>query len=201
MPDHKIVAVGFADRANAFQALSELKGAALEGSVDVMAANIVIRDESGRLSIPEGLDNVGGAGATGGGITGLLVGVIGGPIGMLFGWTGGMLIGSAYDARRAERTEGVLAEISSSIPPGGTALVAEVSEYTPEAIDVAMARLGGVVLRRDAEEVLAELEAAGQAYEQAQKDARRLAREEKKAERRADFEERKNTLKDKLGIG
>ena len=201
MPDHNVVAVGFADRANAFQALSELKGAALEGRVDVMAASVVLRDDSGRLQVPEGVDDAGGAGALGGGITGLLVGVIGGPVGMLFGWTSGLLIGSAYDARRAERSEGVLAEISSSIPPGGTALVAEVSEYTPEVIDVAMARLGGVVLRRDAEEVLAELEAAEQAYEQARKDARRLAREEQRAERRADVEERKDALKHRLGLG
>ena len=200
MPDHNVVAVGFADRANAFQALSELKGAALEGSVEVMAASVVLRDDSGRLQVPEGVDNVGGPAP----------------------WVAASpACSSASSADRSECCSGGPGACSSAAPttrvepsagracsprsarpspPGGTALVADVSEYTPEVIDVAMARLGGVLLRRDAEEVLAELEAAQQAYEQAQKDAKRLARKERKVERRADFEERKNTLKDKLGI-
>ena len=38
MSEHNVIAVSFEDRSNAYQALSELKGAALEGRVDVLAA-------------------------------------------------------------------------------------------------------------------------------------------------------------------
>ena len=61
MFEHNVIAVSFEDRSNAYQALSELKGAALEGRVEVLAASIVTRDEQGRLDAPEGGDAVGGA--------------------------------------------------------------------------------------------------------------------------------------------
>ena len=124
MFEHNVIAVSFEDRSKAYQALSELKGAGLEGRVEVLAASIVTRDEQGRLDAPEGGDAVGGAATWGGGLIGLLVGVIGGPIGMLFGWTGGLLVGGAFDIRRTDRSDSVLGEISRYIPVGGTAVVA-----------------------------------------------------------------------------
>ena len=80
-----------------------------------------------------------------------MIGVIGGPIGMLFGWTGGLLVGGAFDIRRADRSDSVLGEISRYIPLGGTAVVAEVDEYAVEVVDKLMTELGGTVYRRPAE--------------------------------------------------
>ena len=54
MFEHNVIAVSFQDRSNAYQALSELKGAALEGRIEVLSASIVTRDEQGRLDAPEG---------------------------------------------------------------------------------------------------------------------------------------------------
>jgi uncharacterized membrane protein len=200
MSEHTIIAVSFPEQAKAYQALSELKGAALEGRVDVVAASVVTRDLDGRIESPDGVDNHGAAGMWGGSLIGMLIGVIGGPIGMLFGWTGGLLVGGAYDVRRAERSADALGDISASIPPGGTALVAEVHEVATEVVDKEMTALGGVVFRRDADEVLAEMEAAEDAYREAEKEAKRAAREKKRAERKAGFEERKTALKEKLGV-
>lgn len=200
MFEHNVIAVSFEDRGKAYQALSELRGAGLEGRVEVLAASIVTRDEEGRLDAPEGGDAVGGAATWGGGLIGLLVGVIGGPIGMLFGWTGGLLVGGAFDIRRTDRSDSVLGEISRYIPVGGTAVVAEVNEYAVEVVDKLMAELGGTVYRRPAEVVLAELEAARDAYWEAQKEADRAAREQRKAERRQSAEEHRAALKEKLNI-
>jgi uncharacterized membrane protein len=200
MTDHNVIAVAFPERAKAFEALSELKGAGLEGRVDVIAATVVARDERGRVELPEDIDLTAGERSWGGGLIGLLVGVIGGPIGMLFGWSSGVLIGGALDVRRADRTSSVLGEISTHVPTGGTAVVAEVDEYTPEVIDTEMAKLGGVVYRRSADAVLADLEAAEEAYRAAEKEADRQAREQRKAERKEDFDQRMAALKEKLGI-
>lgn len=191
MLEHNVIAVSFEDRSKAYQALSELKGAGLEGRVDVLAASVVTRDEQGRLDAPEGGDAVGGAATWGGSLIGLMIGVIGGPIGMLFGWTGGLLVGGAFDIRREDRSDSVLGEISRYIPLGGTAVVAEVNEYAVEVVDNLMTAQGGTVYRRSAEVVLAELEAAEDAYNKAQKEADRAAREQRKAERRQNAEERK----------
>lgn len=200
MSEHNVIAVPFVERSNAYQALSELKGAGLEGRVEVLAATIVTRDEQGRLETPEGGDAVAGEATWGGGLIGLLIGVIGGPIGMLFGWTGGLLVGGAFDIRRADQSDSVLGEISRFIPPGGTAVVAEVNEYATEVVDKLMTEQGGIVHRRPAEVVLAELEATEDAYREAQKEAERVAREQRKVERRQNAEERKAALKEKLGI-
>lgn len=198
MYEHNVIAVSFQDRSKAYQALSELKGAGLEGRVEVLSASIVTRDEQGRLDAPEGADAIGGAATWGGGLVGLMVGVIGGPIGMLFGWTGGLLVGGAFDIRRADQSESVLGEISRYIPLGGTAVVAEVNEYAVEVVDKLMTEQGGTVYRRSAEVVLAELEAVEDAYRKAQKEADRSAREQRKAERRQNVEERMAALKEKL---
>ncbi len=198
MSAHNVIAVSFEDRSKAYEALSELKGAALEGRVDVLSATIVTRDEYGRLSSPEGGDVVAGASTVGGSLIGLMIGVIGGPIGMLFGWTGGLLVGGAFDIRRADRTDSVLGEISRVIPLGGTAVVAEVEEYAFEVVDTLMLELGGTVYRRPTELVLAEIEAAEDAYRTAQKEADRIVREQRKAERRQNAQERMAELKEKL---
>lgn len=200
MTEHNVITVTFPEPAKAFQALSELKGAGFEGRVDVIAAQVVTRDENGRLELAEGVDNEGGARTWGGSLIGLLIGVLGGPIGMLFGWTTGFLIGGAFDLRRADRSDTILGEISSTIPIGGTALIAEVNEVAREVIDGEMTKLGGVVFRRDADSVLAELEAAEEAYKAAQKEADRAAKEQRKAERKENSEQRKAALKEKLGV-
>ena len=200
MFEHNVIAVSFEDRSNAYQALSELKGAALEGRVEVLAASIVTRDKQGRLNAPEEGDVVGGAATLGGSLIGLMIGVIGGPIGMLFGWTGGLLVGGAFDIRRADQSDSVLGEISRYIPVGGTAVIAELNEYAVEVVDKLMTELGGTVYRRSADVVLSELEAAEDAYWEAQKEADRAEHELRKAERHQQAEERKAALKEKLDV-
>jgi ABC-type lipoprotein release transport system permease subunit len=65
---------------------------------------------------------------------GLLLGIIGGPLGVLIGGTYGLLVGSLFDLDEAERTESVLSEISASVRPGHTALRAQVTEHSPEVV-------------------------------------------------------------------
>jgi uncharacterized membrane protein len=200
MSENTVIAVSFAESSRAYQALSELKGAGLEGRVDVLAASIVTRDEQGRLYTPEGDDTAAGVATVGGSLVGLLIGVIGGPIGMLFGWTGGLLVGGAADLHRADDTDSVLGEISRYIPAGGTAIVAELGEYAPEVVDTLMAEQGGIVYRRSAEAIREELAAAQNAYRAAQKEAAQAARELRKVERHEKAAEQKAAIKEKLDI-
>ena len=93
---------------------------------------------------------------------------------MLIGGTYGMLVGSLFDIDDAETTESVLGAISKQVQPTRTALLAQVTEQSPDVIDAAMARLGGEVMRRSAVDVEDEIAAA----EEAQRKARREARKE-----------------------
>ena len=104
-------------------------------------------------------------------IIGLLIGIIGGPLGMLIGRAYGMLLGSIFDIDEVDTTESVLGEISKQVQPTRTALLAQVTEQSPEVID--MARLGGEVMRRPAVDVEEEIAAAEEAQRKAKHEARK----------------------------
>ena len=95
-------------------------------------------------------------------------------------------------------TESVLGEISKQVQPTRTAVLAQVTEQSPEVIDAAMARLGGGVLRRPAVDVEEEIAAAEEAQRKAKHEARKelqTARVEKtKADAHAKVEEMKAKL-------
>jgi uncharacterized membrane protein len=169
-----VIAVTFEDDSNAYEALTSLKELESQGQIGIRGAAVVSREETGSVLDK---DEVGGdslVGTATGGTVGLLIGILGGPFGVLIGGATGLLIGSLFDGSDADETESVLAEISKSIRVGHNALLAEVSEQSPEVIDTAMARLGGTVLRRRSGDVEAEVAAA----EHAQREAKRKARKE-----------------------
>jgi uncharacterized membrane protein len=202
---HNVIAVTFEEDSKAYQALSDLRRADGEGRVGVRGAVIVERRPEGTIRLREGEDNVIGAGTAGGSLIGMLLGVLGGPLGVLLGLGAGMAIGAVVDVDRADEADDVLTQMSTSIPVGTTAIIAEVDEYALEVVDGEMATLGGTVTRRPAGEVLAELEAAEQAARASEKEARRVMREARKAERaekreqsKEKWDERVSALKEKL---
>ena len=203
--NHNVVVVTFNENSKAYEALSVLKRADADARVAVLGAAVVERQADGKIRVPEGGDNIIGAGLAGGSLIGMLVGVLGGPLGVLLGWGAGALVGGLADADRADRGDEVLTQLGSAVPAGQAALVAEVKEYTVEAINEEMGRLGGTVLRRPADDVLAELEASEQAAKAAEKEARRVMREQRKAEHeekreamKEQWDERLKSLKQKL---
>ena len=159
---------------NAYQALTDLKQLDSQGQIKIAGAAVVARNPDGRVEVKSEVGDPPYAGTAGGGLIGLLVGVIGGPLGVLIGGTYGMLVGSLFDIDDVETTESVLGEISKQVQPTRTALLAQVVEQRPDVIDAAMAKLGGAVMRRPVVDVEEEIAAA----EEAQRTARREARKE-----------------------
>ena len=160
MTAHNFVIVGFEESANAYKALSVLRGAAAEGRITIAAAVIGERGADGSLRLAEGEDAVIGSATVGGGLIGMAVGILGGPLGMLLGWGAGSLIGGFADADRVDLSETAIGELSGRLPAGTTAILAEVEEYATEVLDGVVSPLGGQVLRLEADQVLGELEAA-----------------------------------------
>jgi len=202
---HNVIAVTFNDASKEYQALSALRQADQDGRLDLRGAAIIERRPGENIRIREGEDNVIGGGTAGGGLIGMLIGVVGGPVGVFLGLGAGAAIGAAVDLDRADEGDEVLTQMSMAIPVGSSALIAEVDEYAVEVLDGEMAKLGGTITRRSADEVLAELEAAEEAARASEKEARRVMREAKKAERaqkreqsKERWDERLATLKRKL---
>jgi uncharacterized membrane protein len=169
-----VIAVTFEDDSNAYEALTTLRELESQRQISIRGAAVVARDETGNVLDKDQVGDETLVGTATGGMVGLLIGILGGPFGILIGGATGLLIGSLFDDEEADETESVLAEISRSVRVGHNALLAEVSEQSPEVIDTAMARLRGNVLRRPAADVEAEVAAA----EHAQREAKRKARKE-----------------------
>jgi uncharacterized membrane protein len=169
-----VIAVTFDDDSHAYEALTTLKELESQRQIGIRGAAVVARDETGNVLDKDQVGDETLVGTATGGIVGLLIGILGGPFGILIGGATGLLVGSLFDEDDADETDSVLAEISRSVRVGHDAVLAEVSEQSPEVIDTAMARLGGDVLRRPAPDVEAEVAAA----EHAQREAKRKARKE-----------------------
>jgi uncharacterized membrane protein len=143
--DDNVVVVQFDESSKAYQALSELNRLGREGRVNVNSAVLLERAEDGGVRVPEGADNAAGYSVATGGLVGMLIGALGGPIGMLLGGSIGVMSGSAGELARSSDQEVALQVIGERLQPGSPALVAEVEEPAEEVIDGAMSALGGKV--------------------------------------------------------
>ena len=137
-------------------------------------------------------------GTAAGGMIGLLVGIIGGPLGVLLGGATGVLVGSLFDIDDVETTESVLSDISKQVHPTRTAVLAQVTEQSPEVIDTAMARLGGEVMRRPVVDVEQEIAAAQEAQRKAKREARKELQQARLEKHKEDAHAKVEELKSKL---
>jgi uncharacterized membrane protein len=196
-----VIAVSFAEDANAYEALTNLKELGNQGQVDLAGAAVVVREEDGKLVIKDEVGDIGYTGTATGGIVGLIIGILGGPLGVLLGGATGVLVGSLFDLDDADDTDSVLEEMSRSARVGHAALMAELSEDSPDAVDAAINRLGGTIVRRPLEDVEAEIAALEDAQREAKKAARKRLHEQRRAERKEKVHAKIAELKAKLHIG
>lgn len=162
-----VISVAFDDDDNAYAGLTVLRELDAQDQVEIAEAVVVARSVDGVVTPKDRVDSPRVLGTATGGLLGLIIGIIGGPIGILIGGLGGVAVGSVYDIHDVDETESALSQVAMSVRPGRTALLAELLEQSPEPIDVAMARLGGTVVRRAASDVEAEVAAAEQAEREA----------------------------------
>ncbi|HME02296.1 MAG TPA: DUF1269 domain-containing protein [Solirubrobacteraceae bacterium] len=193
-----VVVVNFDEDSKAYEALTILKELDSQNQVELRAAAVVVRDDDGKVIVKDEIGDSFGAGIATGGIIGLLIGVIGGPLGVLIGGASGLLAGSLFDLHEEFETKSALSEISRSVKVGHTALLAEVSESSPEVLDSAMARLSGTVLRRQVHEVEAEIAAAEEAQHQAATEARKRLHKERHEQHQKEIDAKIEELKAKL---
>ncbi len=195
---YSVITVSFADDGNAYNALPLLKELDSQQRVGIQEAVIVLRGEDGRVLEKDRIQSSFVPATAGGGLVGLLIGIIGGPFGMLIGGATGLLVGSLFDLADLDDNESALGQISSSVRVGRTALLAVVTEHSPDVIDAAMAGLGGAVSRRPVVVVEAEIAAAEKANRKAKWEARKELTRGRQAEGKAAISSKLEELKSKL---
>jgi uncharacterized membrane protein len=183
---------------NAYQALTDLKQLDSQNQIKITGAAVVTRDLDGRVEAKSDVGNDPYAGTATGGMIGLLVGIIGGPLGVLLGGATGVLVGSLFDLDDVTTTESVLGDISKHVHPTRTAVLAQVTEQSPEVIDTAMARLGGEIMRRPVIDVEQEIAAAQEAQRKATHEARKELQKARLQQHKEDAHAKVEELKTKL---
>jgi uncharacterized membrane protein len=183
---------------NAYQGLTDLKELDSQGQTKIAGAAVITRDLDGSVDIKSEVGDNSYVGTASGGVIGLLVGIIGGPLGILLGGATGLLVGSLYDMDQVDTTESVLGDISKQVHPSRTAILAQVTEQSPEVIDSAMARLGGDVMRRSVVDVEDEIAAAEKAQKTADREARKELQKARREKQKEDVHAKVEELKSKL---
>ncbi|BBC34955.1 hypothetical protein SGFS_062490 [Streptomyces graminofaciens] len=191
------IALRFADRAAAYQALSELRHLD-SATTEVRGAVLIERLDDGSVRVPEGVGIDVGKGTAVGGLVGSLVGVLGGPLGVLLGWGIGAVIGGGRDQRRAAEAAGTVGLFAQHVAPNGTAILVEAREADTQALDLLAMRYDAVLERRPADSVRAELKAMEEAVERIRKDESKQRRDHKRAETEQKVKDGVAALKQKV---
>ena len=198
---HNVIAISFEDDRKAYEALTSLKQLDSQERVRVVEAVVVARDEDGQVVEKDRAGSTVPVGTASGGLIGLLIGVIGGPLGVLVGGTYGLFVGSLFDLTEMSESDSALALISGSVRLGHTALLAVVDERSPDVVDAAMADIGGTVARRSVADVEAEIAAAESAERKAKAEARKELVRERQERNKAGVQAKLQELKSKLHGG
>jgi uncharacterized membrane protein len=154
--------------------LQELQQLDDTDAITLRAAAVVERRADGTWRTVDETEKPTIVGMVTGGVVGALVGVMTGPLGPLLGATAGLMAGELVDVSEDEETELIIDAMIAHVPPGASALLADVKESGPSTVDTALGRLGGRVMRRSRDEVETELRGADSAIETARKETKRV---------------------------
>jgi uncharacterized membrane protein len=149
----KYLVIGFDNELKAYEGSRALQDLQNEGSLNLYAKAVLVRDASGKVTVKQEGD-MGPVGTAVGLLTGSLVGMLGGPVGFAVGATAGLYGGMIYDLANLGVGEDFLTEVSQYLQPGKAAVVAEVWEEWTLPVNTRMEAMGGVVFRRSRNEVL-----------------------------------------------
>lgn len=121
-----------------------------------------------------------------GGLVGGLLGVLGGPIGVLLMGSYGALTGSILDTEDAIYSISLMETVANKLQDGTVALVALTDETEEADLDAALSPFKAEVWRYDAAQIAAQVEEA----EMIRREMERQARQQLRAEKKADFQQK-----------
>ncbi len=168
-----IIVATFDDESKTYQAFSEVKRASVERKLKINGLTVMHRNLEGNFVVKDAaIKNYGGSMT--GGIIGSLIGIMGGPLGILLGWGAGALIGGMRDAKEIMDDQNLFKLLSQDMQVGNTALIGEIENEQDNSVQQIVRNLGGELLKRPTEEVEADIEAMEHAQNSARDEAIRV---------------------------
>ncbi len=129
-----------------------------------------------------------------GGLVGSMLGILGGPIGVLLMGSAGALTGSLVDTSDAISGASLVETVANKMVDGTVALVAVVEEDSEAALDAKLGKFKAEILRFDAAVIAEEVEEAERLQKEMERQARAQLRATKKEEYKKSIEEKRTKL-------
>ncbi len=115
-----------------------------------------------------------------GGLIGSLLGILGGPVGVLLGGSAGALTGSMIDAGDAKNTASMIETAAAKMQDGETALIILAEESDETELNKKLEAFDAEIIRFDAAVIAAEVEEAQEMQAEMERQAKIRLREKKK---------------------
>jgi uncharacterized membrane protein len=193
---YNIVAAIFEVESEGYQALTTLAKNPIMNDTTVLQMALVKRD-NGYLRVCDSFDS--GIHSTNdtliGGLVGSVVGMLGGPIGMLLMGSYGVLAGSVVDTGDSLGSASLIEKVAEKLQDGDMAMIALVDETNEAELDNALAAFKVTVARFDAVVIADEVEEAQKIQKEMARQTRKQLRDAKKQERKEKREARREKIK------
>ncbi|MBK0084300.1 DUF1269 domain-containing protein [Lactococcus sp. S64] len=192
-----VVTINFKSKEKTYEVLSELKSNNL--SFNIITAGI-IEKQNGSIIAKDGFDyETPNKNWAMGGLLGSLLGVIGGPLGMLFGGSLGMIIGDITDDEELSNKVDTVREITDNLELNGTVLILLIQEDNVSLLDHYLFKNDAShVSRESLSSVQQKVIIAEKALELSETEAKKRIKEQKKEEFREKTNEKVKKLKDRF---
>jgi uncharacterized membrane protein len=145
------ISIVFPDVVGARQGLAVLIDLRGEGYLALYGSAVLVKDADGSLRL-QSVDE-GPFGLTVGALTGGILGLPAGPVGTALGAAGGSTLGAFKEMVQEQSRDSFLQRAASQVPPGWSAVVAEVAEFGECRLEARMGAIGGLVFRDARSEV------------------------------------------------
>ncbi len=191
-----IVVSIFDVESEAYQAITELRNQ--KGlKTSIMPEAVLVNKETGSYKVLDfyDLEDVSGRDTVTGGLIGMCIGILGGPIGILLGGSIGALIGMNADENQVSEGMSVLEQMIGKLGDNTIAIIGLADEEDESEIDNLLSKYKTIIARFDAAVVEHEVEKAKEMQEEMENLAKLEMRKQKKEEHQAKVEERRNKMK------
>ncbi len=190
-----IISMTFEVESEGYQAMTMIRQRSYTDSYTVLQAALVKRTSNDIVvcdSLDPGMETMDDAMV--GGLLGSLVGIMGGPMGVLLMGSYGALAGGLIDAGTAADDSTLLERVTGKLQVGCFALVALVEESSEAALDQLLGQFKAEICRYDAAVIADEVEEAEMMQREMERQTRMQLRKSRREDRKKKIEEKRQKI-------
>ena len=179
--EKRVFIMTFDEDSKSYQAFSHLKEMHTKQLVVIEQMAVVKNTGNDHLQMKDFIDVTGADKTARGSLIGLLIGILGGPMGILLGWVGGTAIGARRDAKEVQTAMSVFEQTLHIISEGKTGVILIADALSRNDLRrYAEDKLNGRILQLDYDLVMTEIEQAQETEKELEHEAKKRWFDKKK---------------------